>query len=112
MKKERIGKIIFSIMMAVLIVFTVINLYNFICKGKQIIEVKTSANYYSQTAINATINVKDIKTDRIKDCKINVELYDHDDKKIKVDYRGFYNIYNTRKKVQTRDIKGCKRLIF
>ena len=83
MKKERIGKIIFSIMITLLMVFALVNIFCFFTRGKQIIDVKTSTNYYSQTAINASIEVKDRKTDRPKDSTIKAVLYDHDDKKVK-----------------------------
>ncbi len=83
MAKKKVGKILLSIIITILIVLSCYFFWSYFSKGKQIITVKTSNNYYSGENINATIAVNKAKTNKPIDATITANLYDSEDKKVK-----------------------------
>ena len=56
---------------------------SFFTKGKQLIEVQTAKTYYNGSEINAIVNVKHAKKDKLIDAKVTAELYNQEKKKVK-----------------------------
>ena len=83
MTKKKIGKLLVNFILAVLIVVSCCGFFSYFTKGKQRITVQTSSNHYSGENINATISVKNAKTNKGINAKVIAELYNNDDKKVK-----------------------------
>lgn len=83
MKKGKVLKIIFLILMTVLILFGFYNVLSYFLKGNLKISVNASNTYYSGENIDVLVNLKNIKTDKSVDGKVKLELYDSNNKKVK-----------------------------
>lgn len=81
-KKERIIKTIGLIIICMIIAFLAFNITGYITTGNNKINVKTNANYYVDSKIEAAISVENKNSKPIKS-KLSLQLYDSEDKKVK-----------------------------
>ncbi len=95
MKKKKIIKTIVLILFILIVVFFLYNFVNSFRFGKQIISIDTSTQIYSDSNIEAIIDVKDKKDNSLKS-NVKVELFDSDGKKVK-NVQGKYQKSETEK---------------
>lgn len=82
MKKKKVIKAIVLILFVLLVCFSLYNFISYFRIGKQKINVSTSSQIYSNSSIEAIINVTDEKNNSIKS-NVKLELLDSEGKKVK-----------------------------
>lgn len=82
MKKKKVIKTIVLILFILLVCFFLYNFVNLFRIGKQIISIDTSTQVYSDSNIEAVIDVRDKKNNSIKS-NVKLELFNSDGKKVK-----------------------------
>ena len=82
MKKKKLIKTIVLILFILMVCFFLYNFVNSFRFGKQVISIDTLTQIYSDSNIEAIIDVKDKKDNSLKS-NVKVELFDSDGKKVK-----------------------------
>ncbi len=82
MKKKKVIKTIILVLFVLLICFCLYNFIGYLRIGKQKINISTTSQVYSNSSIEAIINVTDKKNNSIKS-NVKIELLDSDGKRIK-----------------------------
>ena len=83
MQKKNKTRAILCVIVVLLALCALWGFVSFFTKGKQLIEVQTAKTYYNGSEINAIVNVKHAKKDKLIDAKVTAELYNQEKKKVK-----------------------------
>ena len=83
MQKKKKTRAILCVIVALFALCALWGFVSFFTKGKQLIEVQTAKTYYNGSEINAIVNVKHAKKDKLIDAKVTAELYNQEKKKVK-----------------------------